>query len=290
MLELASKPTEGRVPVKPSSSANGPCLGSSVEELSSGTVDGRPSTIYRAVMSTLQEMRAESGTDFRKVEKQTVTDDVESQLRDAILDGRLKPGESLAEAQLATQFGVSRASVRQAKFQLAQEGLLEFDSRGTAVVRTLTLADVQEIVEFREVLDSAAIRLACSRLSESSVAELTSCINQIEAATDLFQLTLLDVAFHEEIVRAAQNSRLIAAWQLFRPQLVFWLASMQRLHASAVTKTQSETAGSHRELLSAIQSGDADRCEQLARRHANGLKKLFDSMNATSNESGVSHA
>ena len=97
------------------------------------------------------------------------TDDVESQLRDAILDGRLKPGESLAEAQLATQFGVSRASVRQAKFQLVQEGLLEFDSRGTASVRTLTQADVQEIVEFREVLDSAAIRLACSRLSEASV-------------------------------------------------------------------------------------------------------------------------
>jgi len=238
-------------------------------------------------MNKLQELAPQRGAAFRRVEKQTVTDDVESQLREAILDGRLKSGESLAEAHLATQFGVSRASIRQAKFQLAQEGLLEFDSRGTAIVRTLTQADVQEIVEFREVLDSAAIRLACSRLSKSSVTKLTRCIGQIEAAPNLLQLTLLDIAFHEEIVRAARNSRLLAAWQLLRPQLVFWLASMQRLHAAVVSQTQAETAESHRELLSALQSGDADRCEQLARCHANGLKKLFDGLNAASNVSGA---
>jgi len=250
-------------------------------------VDGRPSTAYRAGMSKLQVQRPRRGIAFRRVAKQTVTDDVESQLRDAILDGRLQPGESLAEAQLATQFGVSRASVRQAKFQLAQEGLLEFDSRGTAIVRTLTPADVQEIVEFREVLDSAAIRLACSRLSKSSVAKLNRCIEQIEAAPNLLQLTLLDIAFHEEIVRAARNSRLLAAWQLLRPQLVFWLASMQRLHASVVSQTHLETAESHRELVSALQSGNADRCEQLARCHANGLKKLFDRLNAASETPGA---
>ena len=120
-------------------------------------------------MSKLKEVDPPHRAAFRKIEKQTVTDDVESQLREAILEGRLKPGESLAEAQLASQFGVSRASIRQAKFQLTQEGLLEFGSRGTAIVRTLTQKDVREIVEFREVLDSAAIRLACSRLSEDAV-------------------------------------------------------------------------------------------------------------------------
>ncbi len=239
-------------------------------------------------MSQLKEIGPKGSAAFRRVEKQTVTGDVEGQLREAILDGRLKPGESLAEAQLATQFGVSRASVRQAKFQLAQEGLLEFDSRGTAIVRTLTEADVREIVEFRELLDSAAIRLACSRLTDVAVAKLARCIDRIETAPNLLQLTLLDITFHEEIVRAAENSRLLAAWQLLRPQLLFWLASMQRMHDSVVSRTQSQTAESHRELLRAIQSGDADRCELLARRHANSLKRLFDSMNTAANESGAS--
>lgn len=218
-------------------------------------------------------------TAFRKVEKQTVTDDVESQLREAILEGRLKPGEALAEAQLASQFGVSRASIRQAKFQLTQEGLLEIGARGTAVVRVLNSRDVREIVEFREVLDSAAIRLACSRLSPDALAQLTRCIEQIEVAADLLQLTQLDIEFHELIVRTADNSRLLAAWQLLRPQLLFWLASMQRIHAAVVSGTKAETALSHRELLAALQSGDADRCERLARRHANGLRTLFDRLN-----------
>ena len=230
-------------------------------------------------MNKLQEIDPPNGAAFRKVEKQTVTDNIESQLREAILDGRLKPGEKLAEAQLATQFGVSRASIRQAKFQLTQEGLLEFDSRGTAIVRILTEKDVREIVEFRETLDSAAIRLASSRLSGNSVSRLSRCIEQIERAPDLLQLTMLDIDFHEEIVRAADNSRLLAAWQLFRPQLLFWLASMQRIHSSVVSGTQAETAQSHRELLIALQFGDPNRCEHLARRHANGLRQLFDSLN-----------
>ena len=230
-------------------------------------------------MNKLKEVDPPNGAAFRKVEKQTVTDNIESQLREAILDGRLKPGEKLAEAQLATQFGVSRASIRQAKFQLTQEGLLEFDSRGTAIVRILTEKDVREIVEFRETLDSAAIRLAISRLSGNSVSRLSRCIEQIERAPDLLQLTMLDIDFHEEIVRAADNSRLLAAWQLLRPQLLFWLASMQRIHSSVVSGTQAETAQSHRELLIALQSGDPNRCEHLARRHANGLRQLFDSLN-----------
>ena len=242
-------------------------------------VDGRPSNDYALAMSKLKEIDPSTHAAFRKVEKQTVTDNVESQLREAILDGRLKPGESLAEAQLAAQFGVSRTSIRQAKFQLTQEGLLEFGSRGTAIVRTLTEIDVREIVELREALDSAAIRLACTRLSEDAVSRLNRCIEQIEVAPDLLQLTTLDIEFHEEIVRAADNSRLLAAWQLFRPQLLFWLASMHRIHASVVSGTQSETAQSHRELLNALQSGNPDRCEQCARRHANGLRQLFDSAN-----------
>jgi DNA-binding GntR family transcriptional regulator len=89
---------------------------------------------------------------------------------------------------------------------------------------------------------------------------------------------MLDIEFPEEIVRTADNSRLVAAWQLLRPQLLFWLASMQRIHAAVFSGTQSEAALSHRELLNTLQSGDAERCEHFARRHANGLRQLLDSL------------
>ena len=50
----------------------------------------------------------------------------------------MAPGESLAEARLGAQLGVSRASIRQAKFQLMNEGLLEFDDRAANFVRDTT--------------------------------------------------------------------------------------------------------------------------------------------------------
>ncbi len=250
--------------------------------------DGRPSTAYSTVMETTCPKRTVSAASLRKVQKQSVSDDVETQLRGAILSGAIAAGETLAEAQLAAQLGVSRASVRQAKFQLSQEGLLEFDSRGTARVRTLTEQDVREIVEFREVLDVAAVRLATTRITPQQIAKLESLIDQIQREPDLLQLTMLDIAFHDQILQAAANSRLLAAWQLLRPQLQLWLAGMHRLHNLVVADTQDETARSHQQLLEAIQSGDCDLCEQLARSHANGLRSRLIDVQATPQSNGAS--
>jgi hypothetical protein len=64
-------------------------------------------------MSRLQQLNPASSAAFRRVEKQTVTDDLDSQMREAILAGRLKPGETLAEAQLATQSGGKKTTLSQ---------------------------------------------------------------------------------------------------------------------------------------------------------------------------------
>jgi DNA-binding GntR family transcriptional regulator len=207
-----------------------------------------------------------------KIQKTLVTDHVESQLRDAILLGALKPGEPLAEARLATQLGVSRASVRQAKFQLHREGLLEFDHRGTATVRTLTEADSREIIEFRQTLELGAARLAARSLTEESAAALEATIRRTEQDGDLLTLTHLDIAFHEEIVRAACNSRLMEAWRNLRPQLELWLAGKQRQHSAVTARTRAETANGHRLLLVALRSGDPDRAEQVMRQHTAFLR------------------
>lgn len=228
-------------------------------------------------METLQAKLPKLAINLQKVRKQSVSDDVEHQLRNAILSGAIAQGETLAEAQLATQLGVSRASVRQAKFQLAQEGLLKFDRRGSASVCSLSDDDAREIVEFREVLDAAAIRLACSRLTAEASADLQKHIDIQLRAPSLSQLTLLDIEFHERIVHIAGNSRLLAAWKLLRPQLELWLSGMHRLHEQIARTgdrgtTQQQTARSHREILDALCTGDADRCEKIARHHAQELR------------------
>ncbi|WP_298864406.1 GntR family transcriptional regulator [uncultured Gimesia sp.] len=212
---------------------------------------------------------------LRKIQKQLISDDVEKQLREAILSGALAPGESLAEAHVGEQLGVSRASVRQAKFHLASEGLLEFDDRGTAIVRKLTLADAHEILEFRQALELAAVRLACTRLTDDAVAAIEANIRQTEQERDLLTLTHLDIAFHEEIIRAACNSRLMSAWHTLRPQLELWLAGMHRRHSAITAQTCEVTVDGHRALLAALQSGDPDHAEQAMRQHTSGMQAYF---------------
>ena len=63
-------------------------------------------------------------------------DRVVTELRQAILSGRLKPGERLVEGRLADELGVSRNPVREAIRALASEGLIEVTARrGAAVAR-----------------------------------------------------------------------------------------------------------------------------------------------------------
>ncbi len=78
-------------------------------------------------------------------------------------------------------------------------------------MRSLSDDDAREIVEFREVLDAAAIRLACSRLTDEASATLELHIDNQQHAPTLSQLTLMDIEFHEQIVYIAGNSRLLAA-------------------------------------------------------------------------------
>jgi len=228
--------------------------------------------MYFEGMETKAIIKPQTKVPFRKIQKQSVTEDVESQLRDAILTGALAPGESLAEARLGAQLGVSRASIRQAKFQLMNEGLLEFDERGTATVRQLTLSDAHEIVEFRQVLELAAIRLACTRFSQDTVAALEENIRQTEQESDLLKLTLLDIAFHEAIIHSAGNSRLVDAWRALRPQLELWLAGMHRRHSDLTARTCEETVASHRQLLAALKSGDPEVAESAMSEHTSSLQ------------------
>ncbi|QDT30213.1 putative HTH-type transcriptional regulator YdfH [Gimesia panareensis] len=223
-------------------------------------------------MKTNTAIKSESNVPFRKIQKQSVTEDVESQLRDAILTGVLAPGESLAEARLGAQLGVSRASIRQAKFQLMNEGLLEFDERGTATVRRLTLSDAHEIVEFRQVLELAAIRLACSRLTNDTLIALEENIRQTEQESNLLKLTFLDIAFHEAIMRASGNSRLVDAWRGLRPQLELWLAGVHRRHSDVTARTCEETVASHKLLISALKTGDPDVAEKAMSEHTSSLQ------------------
>lgn len=82
---------------------------------------------------------------------------MEEQLREALLNGELKPGERLLTAQLSERFQVSPTPLREALHRFAGEGLVEFIPQRGARVAELSINDSRELIELRSLLEPACI-------------------------------------------------------------------------------------------------------------------------------------
>ncbi len=189
--------------------------------------------------------------ELKPATKLTLTDSVADSLRSAIFGRTLRPGQRIPEAQFANKLGVSRAPVRDALAVLLQEGLVHRDQRG-AVVTRLTRADVDEIGQVRLALERLAVRLAVRHASDEHLAALGENIRRTGRATAVGEAGELDLKFHELLVRAAGNRRLLDSWLALRGQIRLLLLQMD--HDDA--KYSRHTASAHRHVLKAMQARD----------------------------------
>jgi DNA-binding GntR family transcriptional regulator len=202
----------------------------------------------------------------------TRTDQAIRRLRRDILDGTFPSGALLAEASVARRLGVSRVPVREALFALEREGLVEFSDTGRAYVRELGPADFEELYVLRLALEPIAARLAAPHLARD-VSALEQNIRRTESSASLHEVTRLDLDFHQAILEAAGNQRLLRLWRSLRSELELWLARLHRTHELQTQDTRSATAESHREILNAFIRQSPKAVEALMRTHIQGWRE-----------------
>jgi len=177
-------------------------------------------------------------------------------LRQGILTGELQPGERLMETHLADKLGVSRTPIREAIRMLELEGLATMVPRKGAEVAKISGEDLRDVLEVRKVLESLATRLACSRISESQKETLKSAAADFVEKTkcgDATKIALADVRFHDEILNASGNKRLV--------QMVNNLADRiyrYRLEYIKDEKNHKKLIEEHEMILKHILEGNAD--------------------------------
>ena len=129
-------------------------------------------------------------------------------LREAIVQGRYRPGEVLVATRVAEELGVSRTPVREALQALEAEGLVRSLPNRGVVVEGITPSEVEDIFAIRSVLEALAARWAARNMTEAELAELGEIIDLMEFYTgrqDVDQVTRLDARFHQLIVNASRS-------------------------------------------------------------------------------------
>jgi DNA-binding FadR family transcriptional regulator len=223
------------------------------------------------------------------VASHTAAESIAGQVREALIDGRIQPGDRLAtEPEMAADFGVSRSTVREAIRMLRGQGFVrtirgakgghfivapQTDVVAESVGETFGLwfeagtVSVAEVDEARNIVEAACVRLAAERRTDEDLAALAAVLE--EARNDDQPLTAfleLDVRFHRSIARAARNRLLelpMGAIHLVRPRT----NRLLRRHDRAAVHRQ------HTRLFEAIQAGDPDAAERAFHDHASYIAR-----------------
>lgn len=181
-------------------------------------------------------------------------------IRRNILLGRLEEGAKINECELAAQFGMSRIPVREALLCLHGEGLISKSGNRGLKVAEMSPEEVRSQVEFRSIVECAAVRLACTRIKPDLIERLQELVEEQEVlvhAKDWQAFRESDVVFHHLLLKASENS--------FMAQL----SGSPALGAifSPKNSIDMSTVEGHRKILAAVRNGAADEAEKLIYEH-----------------------
>lgn len=208
---------------------------------------------------------------FEPVKHSSLCDAVLVDLRRAIIDGRLSPGERLIEADLAAQFHVSRAIMRQALQQLGFEGLVEARPRRGMVVTRMSSSVARDVCTVRGVLEGWAARSACQVLGANDLTHMRAISEEMGACLrhgDAYSVVALDIEYHTLICRSDPNPRLFMQWSSLNASHGALMTSrLAHYNYNPVTVTAL-----HADLCDVLAAGDPDAAEQAIRLHYMGTR------------------
>lgn len=191
----------------------------------------------------------------------SATERVVRSLREAVLTGELAPGERLSQTRLASGHGVSRIPVRDALRILASEGLVEMTPTH-ALVRGLSVTELQELYEMREAVEPVVTRIAVPNVGLAQVQRMSDLEDQMEAEESAAAWIEANALFHAQIYRCAARPRMIELTEQLRRLTDRYL----HLHLAVIGRTD-HLHSEHRAILEAVRAGDAAEVAELTRVH-----------------------
>jgi DNA-binding GntR family transcriptional regulator len=201
---------------------------------------------------------------------ENLSEKVKQVILERVVDGTYPPGTRLIELQLAREFGVSQAPVREALRELAVTRLVESAPRRGTFVRAASQEDLAEVYLVRMALEETAGRYAVEAL-HADPSPLYRALAQMRASADAGDVRGLvqgSVAFHRAVVIATGNRLLLEMWDSLLVE-VRTMATVVRGHVDL-----HHAAELHVPLIEAFERGDGAECARLLADHQQEYLKL----------------
>ncbi len=193
-------------------------------------------------------------------------------LIDLIVSGELPPGQHMVETDLARQLGVSRQPIREALHRMEAEGWVDLRPSQGAFVHVPTDAEVDELLDVRALLEAETGRLAAAQgVGPAQLTGLREICRDGQAAaeaSDFGAAVAANNAFHAEVAAVGGNAVLAELADIVgrRVQWYYRMVAPERGHGSWAE---------HAEMIEAIEAGDAELAQALARKHTERTRLAY---------------
>ena len=214
-------------------------------------------------------------------EPQSLSEQAYQRLVHLITSLELAPGSVVVDKWLMSELGIGRTPIREALQRLAAEGLVVHRPNRGMFVADITAGGVQQIYEFRSLIDRHLVRLAAERATPSQIEELRALQAQLRSTSkkgDTDRYVELDRRFYDVLTRAARNDYLAeVVTRIFHLHIRLWYFILAQKGGMASVATAHAAMASA--VVGAIVDRNADAAEAaigayISRRHLD-MKELL---------------
>ena len=197
---------------------------------------------------------------------------VYEELKRQILVGEIAPGTRMREVELAEDMGVSRTPVREAIRKLEKEGLVTIEPRRGAYASDISIKDMVDVLEVRQMLEGMAASMAAQKVTEEEkldFVEANSAYKNAVKKGNIEEIIRYDELFHQLIVSYSGNKTL----NQLLSQVQELALRFRYIYYDDFSRYENMPV-EHEEIEEAIISGDTQKAKVVAEEHVERLKKF----------------
>lgn len=195
-------------------------------------------------------------------------------IKKRIEQGYYSPAENLPEIELATEYNVSRNTIKKALLMLENDAFVTIEQNKGAKVRSYSKVEVVEFLELREELEGFIIRLALPCITPIVIKELESIMAEMadhKAHSDLLAYSACNRRFHAVIYDVCPNRTAVDVTTRLKNQ-------MRKYNSKTILipGRDEESMREHTAIMDAIKAGDSAQAEACMRAHIHNVRATFE--------------